>query len=485
MHRPIVMLCLTFIACGSDAEQPPAQMRTAERGVAVGVGAAGRGAPSVTTRTPDVVSILPAAAGAGPSRPADPIAAPTDTLMPGEACAGIDEMAEREAPPADIIIAVDSTSSMTAETMFVQMQLNAFAQQIVDAKIDVALILICQKPGPLVGNPICIPPPLAAANCGDNEPGFKHIDQVIGNHDAWEQIVAMYPQYKHLLRPGAQKHIVVITDDSPAMPRASFDQMIKSVDAQFEGYKHHAIYASTELGGPFCGEGDGTDYGRLSDETMGVKGNLCLQDFEKVWAELAVNVERNVAIACDWAIPEAPAGETFDPQRVNVHYSGENVAPQLLGWGRPPASARLGMAGTTTTTRSQRACSHAHRLAPPCRSSPTRGSTSSSAASAARGSMRTAVASHRRSRQSCCDAHLTVRWDQHMTLLIKTVRAMPWLPWVAMLTFPKSYEKHEDESAGKGRLRRLYGHVRQVLKAGGKRESQRPSGDDVQRSNGQ
>lgn len=339
MMTRVVVWCLLgmSLACsGSDPSSRRASPTEADAGGAPDQApgaAAGEGAPS-TTR----ISLVPVQQTAA-STPTTP----SDDLAREEACAGIAEMAQNAAPPADIIIAVDSTSSMTAETMFVQTQLNAFTQRIVDAMVDVRLILICEKPGTFVQNPICIPPPLAGANCEDAEPRFKHIDQPVGNHDAWAQIIATYPQYQHLLRPTAQKHIVVISDDAPGMPRASFDQMLKRVDPQFEGYRHHAIYAFTfpgeaplcnGSGDPCCGmaDGDGSDYGRLCDDTQGIKGNLCLQDFERVWDELATNVTDSTELACDWEIPPPPAGQTLDPQRVNVHYSGEGLAPQLIGW---------------------------------------------------------------------------------------------------------------------------------------------------------
>jgi len=156
-------------------------------------------------------------------------------------------------------------------------------------------------------------------------------------------IIFTYPQYRHLLRAGAQKHIVVITDDAPNLSGASFDQMLRALDPQFDGYRHHAIYAFTYPGdapgclvtGDVCcgfADGDGSEYGRHTDATGGIKGNLCLQDFEAVWNELAMQVIENTTLACDWEIPPPPEGETIDPMRVNVHYSGDGLAPQLLGW---------------------------------------------------------------------------------------------------------------------------------------------------------
>lgn len=276
--------------------------------------------------------------GTDPAGTTDPVTG----LAEGEECAGYDEMAENGAQPTDIIIAVDQSSSMTQEVAFVQTQLNAFSQRIVDAMIDVHVILIVEKPGgPVFENPVCIPPPLAGPNCADNEPLFKHVNQHVDSNNAWEMILETYPQYAHLLRPDAQKHIVIISDDAPNLTGAAFDQMLLALDAQFSGYKHHAIYAFTYPGSfclpgsdPCCGlaDGDGSEYGRHTDATGGINGNLCLQDFESVWSALATQVIENTTLACDWEIPPPPPGETLDPLRVNVHYSGDGLAPQLLGF---------------------------------------------------------------------------------------------------------------------------------------------------------
>jgi hypothetical protein len=344
MRTVIAVSCLSLsLACGGAGQTTPRASGDAQDAAVGATAPAQAPMEALGTAAPDPGNSMTLVVPTSPT-PSTAAAAPANP-MPTGICAGVDEVAMGVPPSADIIIAVDTTSSMTEETKFVQTQLNAFSQRIVDAKVDARLILICQKPGAFVQNPICVPPPLAGPNCGDAEPRFKHLDVFVGNNDAWEQIIAAYPDYKHLLRPTSQKHIVVISDDSPGLPRASFDQMLKRLDPQFDGYKFDAIYPFTFPGkaetgicnppnDPCCGfsDGDGSEYGRLSDDTQGVKGNLCLQDFEKVWAELAKNVSDNAQLACDWEIPEPPSGETLDPMRVNVHYSGEGVAPKLLGW---------------------------------------------------------------------------------------------------------------------------------------------------------
>jgi hypothetical protein len=118
----------------------------------------------------------------------------------------------------------------------------------------------------------------------------------------------------------------------------------------FATYVQHALFAFTEpsdfecLGDrdPCCGlsSGVGEAYGQLSDQTGGIRANLCDQDFEPVWAALATQVVDNAALACDWAIPPPPDGKQLNTALVNVQYSGTGQAVQRVGF--VPAAADCG-----------------------------------------------------------------------------------------------------------------------------------------------
>lgn len=350
-RRACFLAAMAVVGCAADSggatRSPGAAAGMGPSGSA-GSSAAGGSGTDAFANSDNPTASVPAGPVGG-----DPAASnPMTGLGEGEECAGYDEQAQNGTQPTDIIIAVDQSSSMNEEVIFVQEQLNAFSQQIVAAMIDVHVILIVEKPGGPEGeNPVCVPPPLAGPDCADNEPMFKHVNQHVDSNNAWEMIVETYPQYSHLLRPGAQKHVVVISDDAPSLTGAEFDQMLLALDPQFVGYRQHAIYGFTYPGAfclpgsdPCCGyaDGDGSEYGRHTDATGGIKGNLCLQDFQPVWSELAMQVIENTTLACDWAIPPPPPGEMLDPMRVNVHYSGDGVAPQLLGFVDGSAACGLG-----------------------------------------------------------------------------------------------------------------------------------------------
>jgi hypothetical protein len=75
----------------------------------------------------------------------------------------------------------------------------------------------------------------------------------------------------------------------------------------------------------------GTVYNDLVKQTMGVAGDLCLQDFAPVFDTLAKAVISASGIECTWNIPPAPAGQTFNRQQVNVQYAKQGTAAQSVG----------------------------------------------------------------------------------------------------------------------------------------------------------
>jgi hypothetical protein len=217
----------------------------------------------------------------------------------------------------------------------------------------VHVILIAERPGGPDGeNTICVPPPLGGADCADNEPRFKQISQHVDSHNAWDLILSSYPQYVHLIRDAAQKHVLVISDDVPeTLTGQLFDQMLRGLNSvAFASYVHHAIYAFTAPDEISCalgtitdtccnlGAGAGVAYGQLSQQTGGISANLCEQNFEPVWTALATQVVDSAMLACEWAIPAPPDGETFDRDLVNVTYSGEGQAPARVGYVPDPAN---------------------------------------------------------------------------------------------------------------------------------------------------
>ena len=236
----------------------------------------------------------------------------------GEECASFTEAAENKKLPADIVVVVDNSGSMDFEALSVQDNLNAFSQQIIDSGIDVHVVLMSSYPGD--GNGMCIGPPLGIDGCPDadtNPPAFVHLDTRISSHDALEQILDNQPQWSMSLRPEAPLHFVVVTDDESDLAAIQFDTQLKALSPDYADYKLHGIVCTTE-----CDEtaSIGDQYISLGQLTGGIISDLCLQDFQPVFDQLATEVVAGAEIACEWDVPVPPEGEDFDPKKVNVEF---------------------------------------------------------------------------------------------------------------------------------------------------------------------
>jgi len=252
--------------------------------------------------------------------------------------------------PADIIFAIDSSTSMGEEIGFVQENMNAFSQQIIASGIDVHVILIASETGM---RPVCIGAPLGSGTCpGDSKlPNYAHIPVNVGSHDALDQIIDTFPMYRQHLRPEATKSFVVITDDDAPLPggmdmgmggdsgmpggggfpfgmapristaQAFVDEVAALDPTLFREWTMNGVYCFTNCPGTAAAVGQ--VYIDLVARTMGVGGDLCLQDFQPVFDRLAKQIITNAGstIACEWNLPAAPAGQAFSRDLVKVDRS--------------------------------------------------------------------------------------------------------------------------------------------------------------------
>ncbi|MBN4059278.1 VWA domain-containing protein [Endomicrobium sp. AH-315-J14] len=261
----------------------------------------------------------------------------------GGACNEVSEKAENITQPTDIIIAIDQSGSMDEETKFVQAQVAGFAKQIIDAMIDVHVILIAGPQG--TENGICVPAPLGSGNCPDDnvDPTFTHVPVHVGSNDALVQIIANYKDYKDYLRPGASKHLIVISDDDSSLPAMLFHGQFTALDpANLSDFVFHAIVSDEDDPGTFSclankkpccdfAADEGKVYKKLVADTQGVYGDLCQQNFQPVWDEVSAQVIENTKIGCEWPIPEPPEGEAFAADLVNVEYAIGGGMPVTIG----------------------------------------------------------------------------------------------------------------------------------------------------------
>ncbi len=289
----------------------------------------------------------------------------------GGGCASTSSEAQQGALPADIIVVVDNSGSMTEEAIEVQNSMNAFASTIINSGIDAHVILISDDSNNDEG--ICVPAPLGSGSCPNDEqlPTFRHVVQIVLSSDSLEVTLDTYSQWQDSLRPGASKTIAVISDDDSAMDAATFTQQLIALDATFQGFKFDAIVSPYELfplvcfncAPPNCANCDpccatkdnllcvplpadeGTVYKDLVNQTQGVLGDLCTQNFQPVFDDMATAVVTDSQIACVFDIPEPGDGETIDFDKVNVQYQpSPNAEPEIFPY-VPGGSTGCGSTG--------------------------------------------------------------------------------------------------------------------------------------------
>jgi hypothetical protein len=263
-------------------------------------------------------------------------------------CTGTSAEATSQKQPADVIVVVDTSGSMSEEAAQVQQNLNEFVDVILGSGIDTHVVLIADAS-------VCIPADLGSGLCegqDTNLPSYLHVLQTVASTDALSLILATYPQWEDVLRPDATKTFLVVSDDNSAMSAADFTQQLLALDPPtFEGFKFTAIVAYSDPldcfgfscpqnGNPCCySEGgigcqsyaaeSGTVYHQLVGQTQGVGGDLCSQQFDPIFAELAEGVIVSSQLSCEYPIPPPPDGETLDPTEVNVRFTPSEGAEPI------------------------------------------------------------------------------------------------------------------------------------------------------------
>jgi len=189
-----------------------------------------------------------------------------------------------------------------------------------------------------------------------NLPSYQHISIRVPSMKGLEWLVTTYADdngltsegWHAMLRPGAVKHVVVVSDDGDETTADAFDAAFRALDPLLDEYQFHGIFAYSAkdlatdgdpcatYAAPSSPDADPPiywdTYSSLVDLTDGVSGDLCLQDFEPVFDAIGTSVITSSQINCEWQIPEPPAGETLNPDLVNVEFISSAAAdPYLVG----------------------------------------------------------------------------------------------------------------------------------------------------------
>ena len=278
-------------------------------------------------------------------------------------CASVSSEAKAQLQPADIVIAVDTSGSMNDEIAQVQTNLNKFAQIITASGIDVHVVLIADAS-------MCIPAPLGTGSCnGADEklPSYRHVVQTVNSSDALQIILSSYPNWKDSLRPNATKTFAVVSDDDSSMSAAAFSSGLLALDPQFQGFKFDAIVSfespeactftcffncaactnkccnKAQLCTPISAD-EGKVYKQLVQQTGGVIGDLCIQNFDPVFQDMAKAVVTEAKISCEYEIPIPPDGQTIDSKLINVKHTSSSGTQNTI-YNVPNGEMGCGMTG--------------------------------------------------------------------------------------------------------------------------------------------
>ena len=275
---------------------------------------------------------------------------PADGL-PGDGCGGVSARAEVELLPTDVVWAIDTSGSMNASYPAIQQALTTFSQKVEDAGVDAHIVLLAGAAGSLGGQGFCVPAPLGSGSCGpavtpggsaadSREPEFLHLDLPFGSTLGMATLLDNYDSYKHLLRPNARTQLVLTEDGAPPMTAAAVTEHVEGrTSATFTApWSPGLAPGSYQWNGVVCSNGTGIGtcllaFGLpqttldLAQSTGGLVSNLdeagsvAADPFAELLDKLAEAVIVGAQVSCDYEIPPAPAGETFDRELVNVAYS--------------------------------------------------------------------------------------------------------------------------------------------------------------------
>jgi len=270
-------------------------------------------------------------------------------------CTALAETAANTRGPADVIIAIDNTPSMYNEIEEVRANMNRFSEMVVNEGLDLNIVVIaCYTEDCLrqsSWHTICIDPPVGAdgacldtGNLDDSRPPhYLHVNSSVESTKGLLSILDTHDQWGGMLRDGSAKHVVMVSDDNDEMPSAQFMQDFVALDSRLAGFQFHGIFAylskeeacAIDETEPCCEfsapEGEGAIYKELVALTNGVSGDMCLQDFDDVFAEFATAVVASARLNCEWSIPEPPDGMELHADLVNVEYTDGSGQRFLIG----------------------------------------------------------------------------------------------------------------------------------------------------------
>ena len=265
-------------------------------------------------------------------------------------CARVTAEAEMGRAPVDVIIAVDTSSSMHNEAALVRDNIQRLVDSLTAVDVDAQVFLLGRDVHvPETGWSVEVVPTLT----GESADRFRHVDVRISSTDALQKIVdqRVASLYRRDLRDEAVTHVMVVTDEESSLTGAEFERRFRE---QFGRTAHFHAVASPPVEPATCEDfadgftqaqldalrGDGFDYfvrcapacdgvhgpagwqGRvyweLADMTGGTTFSICNERWDQLFEALTSQAEISSRLPCSYVLPEVPEGYVIDPTRIAI-----------------------------------------------------------------------------------------------------------------------------------------------------------------------
>lgn len=388
------LVTLLALACSASSEEPSEIDRGTDGGSGQPTAIAATNTGSTSGTTTGGIDLESSSTGSG-----------TTT---GNTCATASTDATLTKEPVDIILVVDNSGSMQDELLSVEANINdSFGNILLNSDIDYRLIALSRHRND-DNTSLCITQPLSTLTaCPAEAPGlsdrFFHYSTKVESNDSFDLLLDTYAApfqqvclsacdnadtvggsdddnednyenaplgWSQWLRAGAKKVFLEITDDNEDMLAQTFIEQLTQMAPEHFGtasaptFVFHSItgvaektvatdpYLPTEpiVDMECTGNGGdvsspGVNYQELSILTGGLRLPVCqFTAYSAVFQAIAEDVIVKTDVACEFPIPEAPAGSgEINLDNVAVNYvKGDGSGTEKFGQAAVPAECGPG-----------------------------------------------------------------------------------------------------------------------------------------------
>ena len=188
--------------------------------------------------------------------------------------------------PVDIILFVDTSGSMTEETIAVNENMNRLASIMGASGLDYRVVMVARRGvGRLM---VCVPAPLGGASCADTA-RLRHVNQNVDSVNGLQRIISTRPMWQDFVRAGALKFFVAITDDESALSADAFNTTVIAWPG-FSSYVFHSIVGyESRTDCPTLARRGGV-YLTLTSRTRGMAARVCSTDWTAIFTSFARDI---------------------------------------------------------------------------------------------------------------------------------------------------------------------------------------------------